>query len=48
MIVKKLWIKSFARNKDLGYWMTKEVHYEGFFLFGIIPLYIRENKVNYH
>lgn len=36
MLVKKMWTK-----KEFGFIVAD---YEGWFLFGIIPLYIKENK----
>jgi hypothetical protein len=47
MIVKKRWIKVIENNKDLGYRMDKKVYYEGLFLFGLIPLWIEQTKVEY-
>lgn len=47
MIVKKLWIKKIYGNMDLGSKHTKTVTSVGFFLFGIIPLYIKQIDVKY-
>jgi hypothetical protein len=47
MIVKKIWMKRYCGNKDLGLRMTKEVHYMGLYLFGIIPFWIEQTRVNY-
>lgn len=49
MIVKKMWMKMDFNNHDLSNIVayTKEISYEGYYLFGFIPLYIKQINVKY-
>lgn len=44
MIVDKIWITAAKRRDAYGRYCRWEVHRRGWFLFGIIPLYIAEIK----
>lgn len=47
MIVEKIWTTRKRNKNRFDWYSTVEKDYKGWFLFGLIPLFIRNTKTSY-